>query len=256
MKVVILAGGLGTRISEESIIKPKPLVEIGGKPIIWHIMKHYSHFGLNDFIICCGYKGYLIKEYFTNYSLHTTDITVDVRSNNIDVHNKTTEPWKITLIDTGQDSQTGDRIKKIEQFVSEDFCLTYGDGLSAVNIKKLINFHKRNKKLASVTAVKPAGRFGAMELKKNLVTNFLEKPSGDGGWINGGFFVLNKKIFKFISKPPCIWEREPLEKLSKKRQLSAYKFNGFWYPMDTLRDKNYLEELWNSKKAPWKSWDE
>ena len=178
MKVVILAGGLGTRISEESIIKPKPLVEIGGKPIIWHIMKHYSHFGLNDFIICCGYKGYLIKEYFTNYSLHTTDITVDVRSNKIDVHNKTTEPWKITLIDTGQDSQTGDRIKKIEQFVSEDFCLTYGDGLSAVDIKKLINFHKRNKKLASVTAVKPAGRFGAMELKKILLQIFLKNQVG------------------------------------------------------------------------------
>ena len=256
MKVVILAGGLGTRISEESVVKPKPLVEIGGKPIIWHIMKIYSKFGLNDFIVCCGYKGYLIKEYFTNYYLHTTDITVDVTTNEIKVHKKKTEPWKITLIDTGQNSQTGDRIKKIENFIDEDFCLTYGDGLSSVNIKKLINFHKKNKKLATVTAVKPAGRFGAIELKKNLVSNFLEKPSGDGGWINGGFFVLNKKIFKYITKSPCIWEREPLEKLASSKELSAYKFNGFWYPMDTLRDKNYLEELWNSKKAPWKSWDE
>ena len=256
MKVVILAGGLGTRISEESVVKPKPLVEIGGKPIIWHIMKLYSQFGLNDFIVCCGYKGYLIKEYFTNYYLHTTDITVDVTTNEIKVHKKKTEPWKITLIDTGQDSQTGDRIKKIENFIDEDFCLTYGDGLSSVNIKKLINFHKKNKKLATVTAVKPAGRFGALELKKNLVSNFLEKPSGDGGWINGGFFVLNKKIFKYLTKSPCIWEREPLETLAKKRELSAYKFSGFWYPMDTLRDKNYLEDLWNSKKAPWKSWDE
>ena len=256
MKVVILAGGLGTRISEESVVKPKPLVEIGGKPIIWHIMKLYSQFGLNDFIVCCGYKGYLLKEYFTNYHLHTTDITVDVTTNEIKVHRKKTEPWKITLIDTGQDSQTGDRIKKIKNFINEDFCLTYGDGLSSVNIKKLINFHKKNKKLATVTAVKPAGRFGAIELKKNLVSNFLEKPSGDGGWINGGFFVLNKKIFKYLTKSPCVWEREPLEKLAKSKELSAYKFNGFWYPMDTLRDKNYLEQLWNSKKAPWKSWDE
>jgi glucose-1-phosphate cytidylyltransferase len=256
MKVVILAGGLGTRISEESVLKPKPLVEIGGKPIIWHIMKHYSQFGLNDFIICCGYKGYLIKEYFTNYSLHTTDITVDLKKNKIKEHKKTTEPWSITMIDTGQDSFTGDRIKKIEKFIDGDFCLTYGDGLSSINVRKLINFHKKNKKLATVTAVKPAGRFGAMELKEDQVTSFLEKPEGDGGWINGGFFVLNKKIFKYISNSPCIWEREPLENLAKQKQLSAYKFNGFWYPMDTLRDKNYLEDLWNSKKAPWKSWDE
>ncbi len=256
MKVVILAGGLGTRISEESIIKPKPLVEIGGKPIIWHIMKLYSKYGLNDFIICCGYKGYLIKEYFINYSLHTTDITVDVRTNKVKIHKKNTEPWKITLIDTGQDSQTGDRIKKIQKYVGEDFCLTYGDGLSSINIRKLINFHKKNKKFATVTAVKPAGRFGAIELKNNFVTNFLEKPGGDGGWINGGFFVLNKNIFQYISKSPCIWERKPMEKLAKKKQLLAYKYNGFWYPMDTLRDRNYLEDLWNKKKAPWKTWDE
>ena len=256
MKVVILAGGLGSRISEESIVRPKPLVEIGGKPIIWHIMKIYSQFGLNDFVICCGYKGYMIKEYFTNYSLHTTDITVDVRNNKTKVHKKTTEPWNITLVDTGQESLTGDRIKKIEQFIDDDFCLTYGDGIANINIKKLVNFHKKNKKLATVTAVKPSGRFGAMELDKNMVQKFLEKPKGDGGWINGGFFVLSKKIFKYISNSPCIWEREPLEKLAKANQLSAFKFEGFWYAMDTLRDKIYLEQLWNSKKAPWKIWDE
>ena len=219
-------------------------------------MKIYSHFGLNNFIICCGYKGYLIKEYFTNYSLHTTDITVDVRNNKIKVHKKTTEPWNITLVDTGQESLTGDRIKKIEQFVDDDFCLTYGDGIADIDVKKLINFHNKNKKLATVTAVKPGGRFGAIDLDKNIVKKFLEKPQGDGGWINGGFFVLSKKIFKYISKSPCIWEREPLEKLAKEKQLSAYKFDGFWYAMDTLRDKIYLEELWNSKKAPWKIWDE
>ena len=248
MKVVILAGGLGTRISEESVLKPKPLVEIGGKPIIWHIMKHYSHFGLNDFIICCGYKGYLIKEYFTNYSLHTTDITVDVRSNKIDVHNKTTEPWKITLIDTGQDSQTGDRIKKIEKFVSEDFCLTYGDGLSAIDIKKLIKFNKRNKKLASVTAVKPAGRFGAIELKKNLVTNFLEKPSGDGGWINGGFFVLNKDFLKLISNKNEMLERVAIQKAVNQNEVCAYRYEGFWHCIDTKRDKDLLEKYFKKQK--------
>ncbi len=256
MKVVILAGGLGSRISEESVVRPKPLVEIGGKPIIWHIMKTYSHYGLNDFVICCGYKGYLIKEYFTNYSLHTTDITVNVRSNKIKVHKKTTEPWNITLVDTGQDSLTGDRIKKIEQFIDDDFCLTYGDGVADIDIKKLVKFHKKNKKLATVTAVKPAGRFGAIDLEKNMVKKFLEKPKGDGGWINGGFFVLNKKIFNYISVSPCIWEQEPLEKLAKEKQLSAFKLDGFWYAMDTLRDKNYLEELWVTKKAPWKIWDE
>jgi len=256
MKVVILAGGLGSRISEESIVKPKPLVEVGGKPIIWHIMKIYSEYGLNDFVICCGYKGYLIKEYFINYSLHTTDITVNVRSNKIKVHKKTTEPWNITLVDTGPDSFTGDRIKKIKNFVGEEFCLTYGDGVSSINIKELIKFHKKNKKLATLLAVKPAARFGAIELEKNNVNKFLEKPKGEGGWVNGGFFVLNKKIFKYISKTPCIWEREPLEKLAKDKELSAFQFEGFWYAMDTLRDKNVLEDLWNSKKAPWKIWDE
>jgi len=255
MKVVILAGGLGSRISEESIIRPKPLVEIGGKPIIWHIMKLYSHYGLSDFVICCGYKGYLIKEYFTNYSLHTTDITVDVRSNQVKVHKKTTEPWKVTLVDTGENTFTGDRIRIIKDYVDEDFCLTYGDGLTSVDLKKTIKFHKKHKKLATVLAVKPSGRFGSMKIANNLVKSFIEKPMGDGGWINGGFFILNKKIFNYLSKKNCIWEQEPLRKISKLGQLKAYKYDGFWYAMDTLRDKIYLENLWQSKKAPWKIWN-
>jgi glucose-1-phosphate cytidylyltransferase len=256
MKVVILAGGQGSRISEESFIKPKPLLEIGSKPIIWHIMKIYSYYGLNEFIICCGYKGYLIKEYFANYSLHTTDITVDVRNNKITVHKKKTEPWKITLVDTGDSSQTGERIKRIKKYVGDTFCLTYGDGLSSINIKNLIKFHNKNKKLATVLAVKPAGRFGSIKIKNNLVEQFLEKPQGDNRWINGGFFILNKKIFKYIQENNSIWEREPLENLAKNKQLNAFKFEGFWHAMDTLRDKNYLEDLWNTKKAPWKIWDD
>ena len=255
MKVVILAGGQGSRISEESLIKPKPLIEIGSKPIIWHIMKIYSYYGLNEFIICCGYKGYLIKEYFANYSLHTTDITVDVSKNKIIVHRKNTEPWKVTLIDTGDHSQTGERIKRVEKYVGDTFCLTYGDGLSSINIKELINYHKYNKKLATVLAVKPPGRFGAMKINNNLVKEFLEKPQGDSNWVNGGFFILNKKIFKYIKKNNCIWEREPLENLAKDNELNAFKFEGFWFAMDTLRDKNYLEDLWNSEKPPWKLWD-
>jgi glucose-1-phosphate cytidylyltransferase len=256
MKVVILAGGQGSRISEESLLRPKPLIEIGNKPIIWHIMKIYSHYGLNDFVICCGYKGYLLKEYFANYSLHTTDITVDVTKNTIKVHKKKTEPWKITLVDTGNETLTGDRIKYVEDYVGETFCLTYGDGLSSVNIKQLINLHKKNKKLATVLAVKPIGRFGIMKVNNNTVTKFLEKPTIDEEWINGGFFVLNKKIFKYINNKNNIWEKEPLENLSKDKQLNALKFNGFWFAMDTLRDKNYLEDLWISKKAPWKIWDD
>jgi len=255
MKVVILAGGLGSRISEESQLKPKPLIEIGGKPILWHIMKIYSHYNLNEFIICCGYKGYLIKEYFANYSLHTTDITVDVSKNKILVHKKKTEPWKITLIDTGDNTSTGERIKMVRQYVGDTFCLTYGDGVSSINIKSLIKFHIQDKKLATVLAVKPAGRFGAMKLENNMVKNFLEKPKGDNSWINGGFFVLNKKIFEYIENENSIWERKPMEKLAKDNQLNAFKYDGFWYAMDTIRDKNYLEGLWNSKKAPWKSWD-
>jgi glucose-1-phosphate cytidylyltransferase len=256
MKVVILAGGQGSRISEESLLRPKPLIEIGNKPIIWHIMKIYSYYGLNDFVICCGYKGYLLKEYFANYSLHTTDITVDVTKNTIKVHKKKTEPWKITLVDTGNETLTGDRIKYVEDYVGETFCLTYGDGLSSVNIKQLINLHKKNKKLATVLAVKPIGRFGIMKVNNNTVTKFLEKPTIDEEWINGGFFVLNKKIFKYINNKNNIWEKEPLENLSKDKQLNALKFNGFWFAMDTLRDKNYLEDLWISKKAPWKIWDD
>jgi glucose-1-phosphate cytidylyltransferase len=256
MKVVILAGGLGSRISEESVLKPKPLIEIGGRPIIWHIMKQYSYYGFNDFVICCGYKGYLIKEYFVNYSLHTTDITVNVRSNKIKVHRKTTEPWNITMVNTGEDSLTGDRIREIKNFVDGDFCLTYGDGVSSVNIKETIKFHKKNKKIATVVAVKPTGRFGAITLNGSLVKKFFEKPKGDGAWVNGGFFVLNKKIFNYLSDKNCIWEKEPLEKIAKDNQLVAYKHEGFWHAMDTLRDKNYLEEIWNSNQAPWKIWDE
>jgi glucose-1-phosphate cytidylyltransferase len=256
MKVIILAGGLGSRISEESQLKPKPLLEIGGKPILWHIMKIYSHYKLNEFIICCGYKGYLIKEYFANYSLHTTDITVDVSKNKILVHKKKTEPWKITLIDTGDNSPTGERIKMVRQYVGDTFCLTYGDGVTSVNIKSLIKFHIQDKKLATVLAVKPAGRFGAMKLENNMVKNFLEKPKGDNSWINGGFFVLNKKIFEYIENENSIWERKPMEKLAKDNQLNAFKYEGFWYAMDTLRDKNYLEDLWSSHKAPWKLWDD
>ena len=256
MKVVILAGGLGSRISEESLLKPKPLIEIGSKPIIWHIMKIYSKFGLNEFIICCGYKGYLIKEYFANYSLHTTDITVDVSKNEIFVHKKKTEPWKITCIDTGEFSNTGERIKKIKDYIDGDFCLTYGDGLTSANIKEVIKFHKSNKKLATVLAVKPPGRFGAINIKGKIVNTFLEKPSGDGGWINGGFFVLNKKVFSYLNSNNCIWERQPLEKIVKAKQLLAYKFSGFWHAMDTVRDKNYLENLWASNNAPWKTWND
>ena len=256
MKVVILAGGQGTRIAEESLIKPKPLIEIGSKPIIWHIMKIYSHFGLNDFIICCGYKGYLIKEYFANYSLHTTDVVVDVSKNKIIVLKKKTEPWKVTLIDTGEFSNTGERIRRIKDYVDDDFCLTYGDGLTSANIKHVIKFHKNSKKLATVLAVKPAGRFGVINIKGDIVDNFLEKPSGDGGWINGGFFVLNKKIFKYLDKKDSIWEKKPLENIAKDRQLSAFKFEGFWHAMDTLRDKNYLDNLWVANNAPWKSWNE
>ena len=256
MKVVILAGGLGSRISEESIIRPKPLIEIAGKPIIWHIMKIYSSYGYNDFVICCGYKGYLLKEYFTNYSLHTTDITVNVLTNKVKVLKKNTEPWKITLVDTGENSFTGDRIRMIEPYVGETFCLTYGDGLTSANISQIVKFHKKNKKLATVLAAKPSGRFGSIDIKNNIVKKFLEKPKGDGVWINGGFFVLNKKIFKYLSKKNCIWEREPLEQISRQKELCAFKHDGFWYAMDTMRDKIYLEGLWNSKKIPWKTWNE
>lgn len=255
MKLVILAGGRGTRISEETLVRPKPLVEIGGLPIIWHIMKIYSHYGFNEFVICCGYKGYMIKEYFSNYGLHTSDTTIDLKNKTIKVHKKTTEKWKITLIDTGENTLTGGRILRIKDYVGENFCLTYGDGLANVNIKNLIDYHKKNKKISTVTVVQPTARFGTVELDENMIVKkFLEKSSGDSGWINGGFFVLNKKIFKYLKNDQTVFEKEPLESLSKKKQLIAFKHKGFWQPMDTLREKEYLEELWNSNKAPWKIW--
>ena len=256
MQAVILAGGRGTRISEESTIRPKPLIEIGGKPIIWHIMKNYSYHGINDFVICCGYKAELVKEYFTNFGLYSSDISVDLRKKKIIYHKKKIENWKITLIDTGLETQTGGRIKRIKNYLKDTFCLTYGDGLSNVDISKSIKFHKKNNKLATMTTIQPQGRFGAVNIKNNLVTEFREKPLGDGGWINGGFFVLNKKIFKYLKKSPCVWEQEPLEQLAKNNQLNAFKHNGFWYAMDTLRDKNFLEGLWDKKEAPWKIWNE
>jgi len=258
MKVVILAGGKGTRIQEESLIKPKPLIEIGSKPIIWHIMKTYSHYGFKEFVICCGYKGYLIKEYFANFSLHNSDVTIDIKKNEIKVHKNNNEDWKITLIDTGDDSLTGGRILRIKDFVDEEFLLTYGDGVADVNISKLIEHHKINKKIATMTVVQPQGRFGVVEFntKNNLIENFSEKLKGDGAWINGGFFVLNKKIFDYLKDDFTIWEKEPLEKLSKENQLIAFKHDNFWYPMDTMRDKDYLENLWEKNEAPWKLWNE
>jgi glucose-1-phosphate cytidylyltransferase len=256
MKVVILAGGLGTRLSEETVIKPKPMVEIGGKPILWHIMKIYSYYGFNDFIICLGYKGYMIKEYFSNYFLHTSDITFDMENNEMLVHHKHTEPWKITLVDTGQETMTGGRIKRVREYIdSQAFMLTYGDGVADVNINDLIIFHSENKRLATLTAVQPPARFGLANINtNNEVNSFIEKPVGDGNWINGGFFVLEPQIFDYIDGDHIIWEREPLETLAEQKQLIAYKHYGFWRPMDTLRDKSLLEGLWNSDKAPWKIW--
>jgi len=258
MKVVILAGGRGTRIQEESLIKPKPLIEIGSKPIIWHIMKNYSHYGFKEFVICCGYKGYLIKEYFANFSLHNSDVTIDIKKNEIKVHKNNNEDWKITLIDTGDNSLTGGRILRVKDFVDEEFLLTYGDGVADVDINKLVQHHKTNKKIATMTIVQPQGRFGVVEFntKNNLIENFSEKVKGDGAWINGGFFVLNKKIFKYLKDDFTVWEKEPLENLSKENQLVAFKHDGFWYPMDTMRDKVYLENLWEKNKAPWKLWNE
>jgi len=256
LKAVILAGGFGTRISEETQLKPKPLIEIGGMPLLWHIMKRYSHFGINDFVICCGYKGYMIKEYFANYSLHKSDITFDLKKNNMEVHSPDVEPWRITLVDTGLNTMTGGRLKRIKNFLDdESFCFTYGDGLSDINLKELIDFHKKQKIIATVTGVRPPGRFGAMSITNNKVTKFQEKPEGDSDWINGGFFVLEPKVFDYINDDKSIWERESLEKLSMEGELSAYLHSGFWQPIDTLRDKNRLESLWNSNNAPWKTWD-
>mgnify|MGYP000857547431 FL=1 len=256
MQAVILAGGRGTRISEESTIRPKPLIEIGGKPIIWHIMKNYSYHGINDFVICCGYKAELVKEYFTNFGLYSSDISVDLKKKKIIYHKKKIENWKITLIDTGLETQTGGRIKRISKYLKDTFCLTYGDGLSNVDISKSIKFHNKKNKLATMTTVQPAGRFGAVNIENNLVTEFREKPLGDGGWINGGFFVLNKKVLDFIKDDYSIWENEPLKNIAKNKQLVSYKHKEFWHPMDTLRDKAFLEKLWNSDKCPWKVWDD
>ncbi len=255
MKAVILAGGLGTRISEESVTKPKPMVEIGGRPILWHILKIYSAHGINDFIICLGYKGYLIKEYFLNYSLHMSDITVDIASGDVTVHETSAEPWKITLVDTGERTMTGGRIRRIAKYLDgKDFCCTYGDGVSDVNIAKLIAFHRQMGTLATMTAVQPPGRFGAISMSDNKVTHFEEKPTGDGGWVNGGFFVLSPKVLDYIEGDHTVWERDPMENLASEGQLASYLHHGYWQPMDTLRDKNQLEELWTSGKAKWAIW--
>ena len=255
MKAVILAGGLGTRISEETLVKPKPLIEIGGMPLLWHIMKGYSAHNINEFVICCGYKGYMIKEYFSNYFLHTSDVTFDLSNNKMEVHHKSTEPWKVTLVDTGLDTMTGGRLKRVKNFVDdESFCFTYGDGISDVNISKLVEFHKNNKTIATVTAVQLPGRFGNLDIDKNNLSSFVEKPVGDGQWINGGFFVLEPTVFDYLEDDMTIWERQPLENLSKENQLTAYKHTGFWQSVDTLRDKHSLDTLWKSKNVPWKKW--
>ncbi len=256
MKVVILAGGLGTRISEETQVKPKPMIEVGGKPILWHIMKTYSHYGIYDFIICCGYKGYVIKEYFANYFLHNSDVTFDMTTNAMEVHERYAEPWKVTLVDTGENTMTGGRIKRVSDYVKDEeaFCLTYGDGVSDINITELVAFHKQQGGQATLCATYPPGRFGALDLDGHRVRSFQEKPKGDGAMINGGFFVLSPKVLGLIAGDATIWEREPLENLAASGQLSAYRHHGFWQPMDTLRDKNHLEELWVGGKAPWKVW--
>jgi glucose-1-phosphate cytidylyltransferase len=256
MKVIILAGGLGTRISEETSLRPKPMIEIGGKPIIWHIMKAYSYHGVNEFVICCGYKGYMIKEYFSNYFLHMSDVTIDMINNNLKVHQHKAEPWKITLIDTGDGTMTGGRLKRVREYVKDEevFCLTYGDGVGDVNITALIAFHKAKNVMATLTATIPPGRFGALDVNESMVKKFMEKPKGDGAMVNGGFFVLSPKIFDLIAGDETVWEREPLERLVQEDNLAAYQHNGFWQPMDTMRDKIYLEELWASGKAPWKVW--
>lgn len=254
MKVVILAGGFGTRLSEETVMKPKPMVEIGGRPILWHIMKIYSAYDINDFIICCGYKGYMIKEYFSNYYLHTSDITFDMANHKTEIHQNNSEPWRVTLLDTGYKTGTGGRLKRIRSYLgNDDFCFTYGDGLSNVNIRELISFHKAKHTLATVTAVVQPSRYGVMVFEESNIRAFEEKPEG-GGWINGGFFVLSPKVIDYIDGDETMWEHAPLKRLVKKGQLSAFTHKGFWQPMDTLRDKTRLEELWSSGKAPWKIW--
>jgi glucose-1-phosphate cytidylyltransferase len=254
-KVVILAGGFGTRISEESALKPKPMIEIGGKPIIWHIMKIYSAHGISEFVVCLGYKGYVVKEYFANYFLHMSDVTIDMADNSMQVHQKSVEPWKVTLVETGEATQTGGRLKRVARYLGDqDFCFTYGDGLADVDIRALVAFHRAQKVKATLTAVQPPGRFGSLVLNDGRVSSFEEKPKGDGGWINGGFFVLSPSVIDTIAGDATVWEREPLETLARSNQLAAHMHRGFWQPMDTLRDKNRLEELWATGRAPWKVW--
>lgn len=256
MKAVILAGGLGTRLSEETSTRPKPMVEIGGKPILWHILKMYSHHGVNDFVICCGYKGYIIKEYFANYFLHMSDVTFDMRNNHMEVHHKRAEPWSVTLVDTGEESMTGGRLRRVAEYVKneKDFCFTYGDGVGDIDITASIKFHRQHEKFATLTATYPPGRFGALDIQEKQVMSFKEKPKGDGAMINGGFFVLSPDVLSYLENDSTVWEQQPLQQLASDGQLMAYEHHGFWQPMDTLRDKNYLEELWASGKAPWKGW--
>jgi glucose-1-phosphate cytidylyltransferase len=256
MKAVILAGGLGTRLSEETTTRPKPMVEIGGKPILWHILKMYSHHGINDFVICCGYKGYLIKEYFANYFLHMSDVTFDMRSNRMEVHHKRAEPWNVTVVDTGDNAMTGGRLRQVAEYVRRDetFCMTYGDGVSDVDITATIEFHKNHGKAATLTATYPAGRFGALNIEGQQVKQFMEKPKGDGALINGGFFVLSPSVLDYLESDATVWEQQPLQRLAAEDQLMAFTHYGFWQPMDTLRDKTYLEELWATGDAPWKTW--
>jgi len=256
-KVVILAGGLGTRLSEETGVKPKPMVEIGGKPILWHIMKIYSHYGFNEFIICLGYKGYMIKEYFANYFLHMSDVTIDMKNNQTEIHHNYSDPWKISLIDTGDTTMTGGRVKKIRPYLEDEpFMLTYGDGVSDIDVPKLVEFHKKKSKIGTLTAVRPPGRFGALNIQNDdQVTEFMEKPKGDGGYINGGFFVFEPAVFDYLDNDSTILERSPLESLAKEGELNAFRHEGFWYAMDTLRDKNHLEELWVNNRAPWNVWN-
>ncbi len=257
MKAVILAGGLGTRLSEETATRPKPMVEIGGQPILWHILKTYAHHGVNDFVICCGYKGYVIKEYFANYFLHMSDVTFDMRNNSMEVHSKRAEPWKVTLVDTGDESMTGGRLRRVARYVQDEeaFCLTYGDGVGNIDIQASLAFHRSHGKAATLTATYPPGRFGALDIQSHQVMRFKEKPQGDGAMINGGYFVLSPKVLSYLKDDSTIWEQEPLMQLAEDGELMAYEHHGFWQPMDTLRDKIHLEKLWDSGQAPWKVWD-
>ncbi|AKJ30998.1 glucose-1-phosphate cytidylyltransferase [Caldimonas brevitalea] len=256
MKAVILAGGLGTRLAEETSVRPKPMVEVGGRPVLWHILKLYSHHGINDFIVCLGYKGYVVKEYFANYFLHMSDVTFDLANNRMEVCHRHCEPWRVTLVDTGEQTQTGGRLRRVKDYLDDDepFCFTYGDGLADVNVSELIAFHKEQKRTATVTAVQPPGRFGALDIQDKRITRFEEKPQGDGSWINGGFFVLQPEAVDYVDSDRTVWEREPLERLARDGQLAAYTHKGFWQPMDTLRDKLKLEDLWQNDEAPWKVW--